>query len=68
MQTLIVLLMVGMIGLVVFFGQGGMVVNLITGTSTADTAYKAFLPVIWGLCLIVILIMKIGRHKWQIKQ
>ncbi len=63
MQTLFGILLVGMIWIVVFMGNGGFIHNLILGTSTSDTAYKAILPIAFCLGLLVILIMRIGRSR-----
>lgn len=54
-------LLIGMIWIVIFLGNDGIINNMISGTTTSDTAYKAILPVAFILTLLIILIMRIGR-------
>lgn len=61
MKTLVNVLIMGMVGVVVLGGNQGILANLGLGTSTADSMLKAFLLVVWAFCMILIVIIKIGK-------
>lgn len=63
MKILIFVLMFGMIGVSFLFGSGGYVASIITGTSTSDTALKAFLPLAFATSLIVVVLLNIRRKQ-----
>lgn len=66
MKAIITYLSVGMIGIVIFGGSGGLIQNFITGTSTADTAFKALWLVAFALAILVLILFKaIGRRRQQ---
>lgn len=66
MQTIVAILMVGMIGVVVLLGDDGFINNLGIGTSTSDTLTKGFWPVAFATTLIIMAIMRIrGKKKIQ---
>ena len=66
MKTIVAILMVGMIGVVLLFGDTGFINNLGIGTSTSDTLTTGFWPVAFATTLIIMVIMKIrGKKKIQ---
>lgn len=66
MAPFIGLLMIGMLGLVLLFGNSGFIAGLVLGTSTADTAVKAFFPLAWGLAMMVMFILRVVGKKRKV--
>jgi len=64
MKAIVFALMVGMIGLTLFFGDNGFIAGFSFGTSTSDTVMKAVWPLAFVLAILVMAIVKgIGRRK-----
>ena len=61
MKTIVNALIMGMVGVVVLGGNQGILANLGLGTSTADSLLKAFLIIVWAFCMILIVIIRIGK-------
>ncbi len=62
MKAIMFALMVGMIGITMFFGNSGYIAGFSFGTSTSDTFIKAVWPLAFGLAILVMAIVKgIGK-------
>lgn len=62
MKTILFILMFGMIGLVLFFGNNGYIAGFSLGTATSDVVVTAIYPVAFATGLIVMAIVKgLGR-------
>ena len=62
MKTILFALMVGMIGLTLFFGSDGIIANFNLGTATSDTLITAGYPIAFATGILVLAIIKgLGR-------
>lgn len=64
MKAIMFALMVGMIGVTMFFGNNGYIAGFSFGTSTSDIFVKAVWPLAFGLAILVIAIVKgLGKKR-----
>ena len=62
MKTILFALMVGMIGLTLFFGNNGIIANFNLGTATSDVLITAGYPIAFATGILVLAIIKgLGR-------
>ena len=64
MKAVVFALMVGMIGVTVFFGDNGVIAGFSFGTATSDIFIKAGWPLAFVTAILVIAIIKgVGRKR-----
>ena len=58
MKTIVFALMVGMIGIAIFFGSDGIIANFNLGTATSDVLITAGYPIAFATGILVLAIVK----------